>query len=252
MPLKFWDEAFLTATYLINRTPTRILDFSTPFTCLFHDKPNYSSLRVFGCACWPNLHTYNKYKLQFRSKQCAFLDTTLFIRDTSVWISPLVVFIFLAMWFFMRIFSRFHNFIQTLVLVFVVKFSFYPLISLIMLGIWIIVLLIRLMFQPNYLSCLLIQVLKKIWCNLWSFLFWQTPVCHLSNWCPTRHLKLICCPFSLRRSRWIRSRLLPQRSRQTLLRQVLRRQVSHCHSHLLPARPLSTRCCGRACVSTRV
>jgi histone deacetylase 1/2 len=51
MPLKFWDEAFLTATYLINRTPTRLLGFSTPYTSLFNEKPDYSSLRVFGCAC---------------------------------------------------------------------------------------------------------------------------------------------------------------------------------------------------------
>ena len=73
MPLKFWDEAFLAATYLINRTPSRVIDFSTPLYRLFHDKPNYSFLRVFGCACWPNLRPYNKHKLQFRSKQCAFL-----------------------------------------------------------------------------------------------------------------------------------------------------------------------------------
>jgi hypothetical protein len=30
MPLKYWDETFLTATYLINRTPTKLLSYSTP------------------------------------------------------------------------------------------------------------------------------------------------------------------------------------------------------------------------------
>jgi hypothetical protein len=30
MPLKYWDEAFLGVTYLINRLPTKVLDFSTP------------------------------------------------------------------------------------------------------------------------------------------------------------------------------------------------------------------------------
>ena len=73
MPLKFWDEAFLSATYLINRTPTKLLNYDTPLERLCHEKPDYTSLRVFGCACWPNLHPYNTHKLQFRSKQCAFL-----------------------------------------------------------------------------------------------------------------------------------------------------------------------------------
>lgn len=73
MPLKFWDEAFAMATYLINRTPNKLLQFSTPLEHLFKIKPDYESLRVFGCACWPNLRPYNTHKLQFRSKQCAFL-----------------------------------------------------------------------------------------------------------------------------------------------------------------------------------
>ncbi|WVZ48888.1 hypothetical protein U9M48_000283 [Paspalum notatum var. saurae] len=33
----------------------------------------YTKLRVFGCACWPNLRPYNDKKLSFRTKQCTFL-----------------------------------------------------------------------------------------------------------------------------------------------------------------------------------
>jgi hypothetical protein len=65
MPLKFWDEALTTAVYLINRTPSKVINFETPLERLFQTKPNYLSLRVFGCACWPNLHPYNNHKLQF-------------------------------------------------------------------------------------------------------------------------------------------------------------------------------------------
>jgi transposase InsO family protein len=73
IPLKFWYEAFLTATYLINRLPTRVIDNKCPLERLFNTPPNYSLLRVFGCACWPNLRPYNKHKLSFRSKECVFL-----------------------------------------------------------------------------------------------------------------------------------------------------------------------------------
>jgi hypothetical protein len=70
MPLKYWDEAFLTATYLINCTPTKLLNYDTPIHTLLGATPDYSSFRVFGCACWPNLRPYNSHKLQFRSIRC--------------------------------------------------------------------------------------------------------------------------------------------------------------------------------------
>lgn len=73
MPLKFWDEAFVTATYLINRLPSKVISGDTPIERLFNQKPDYLSLRTFGCACWPHLCPYNARKLQFRSKQCVFL-----------------------------------------------------------------------------------------------------------------------------------------------------------------------------------
>jgi histone deacetylase 1/2 len=55
MPLKYWDQAFLTATFLINRLPSKVIHDSTPLELLFEQTADYSSLRTFGCACWPNL-----------------------------------------------------------------------------------------------------------------------------------------------------------------------------------------------------
>ena len=65
MPLKYWDQSFLAATYLINRTPSRVIDLQTPLEWLFKMQANYGSLRIFGCACWPNLRPYNSHKLSF-------------------------------------------------------------------------------------------------------------------------------------------------------------------------------------------
>ncbi len=73
IPLKHWDDAFLTACYLINRLPTPLFNHTTPYKALFHSPPNYSLLKVFGCACWPNLRPYNSNKLQPCSFRCVFL-----------------------------------------------------------------------------------------------------------------------------------------------------------------------------------
>jgi histone deacetylase 1/2 len=66
IPLKFWDEAFTTAVYLINRVPSRVINNETPYEHLFKQTPDYSMLRVFGCTVWPNLRPFNTRKLEFR------------------------------------------------------------------------------------------------------------------------------------------------------------------------------------------
>jgi hypothetical protein len=40
---KFWDESFLTTTFLINLLPRKVIDFETTGECLLHTKPNYDS-----------------------------------------------------------------------------------------------------------------------------------------------------------------------------------------------------------------
>jgi hypothetical protein len=98
--MKFWDEAFMAATFLINRLPSKVIDNQTTFERLLQQKPDYLSLRTFGCACWLNLRPYNRHKLELRSKQCAFLGYSnlhkgykcLDIQSGRVYISQDVIF----------------------------------------------------------------------------------------------------------------------------------------------------------------
>jgi hypothetical protein len=63
----------LTSCYLINRLPTPLLHNKSPFEKLFHSAPDYNFLKVFGCACFPNLRPFNSHKFSPRSKECVFL-----------------------------------------------------------------------------------------------------------------------------------------------------------------------------------
>ncbi|KAL5722651.1 hypothetical protein ACHQM5_006144 [Ranunculus cassubicifolius] len=72
MPLRFWSEAFVTSCYLINRLPSSLSD-QTPLELLFRKTPDYSSLKVFGCLCYPYLRPYASNKLTPRSNPCVFI-----------------------------------------------------------------------------------------------------------------------------------------------------------------------------------
>jgi len=39
---KFWVDAFLTAIFIINRLPTKILDYVSPYERLFHLPPDFT------------------------------------------------------------------------------------------------------------------------------------------------------------------------------------------------------------------
>ncbi|TXG57080.1 hypothetical protein EZV62_018393 [Acer yangbiense] len=73
LPLRFWVEAFETATFLINNLPSSVLNFMSPFEKLFSRKPNYAFLKTFGCSCFPYLRYYSKHKFDFHSAKCIFL-----------------------------------------------------------------------------------------------------------------------------------------------------------------------------------
>lgn len=72
-PLKYWSYAFESSVYLINRMPTPVLNYKSPFECLLKSSSDYAFLRMFGCLCFPFLRPYNTHKLDFRSSACVFL-----------------------------------------------------------------------------------------------------------------------------------------------------------------------------------
>jgi hypothetical protein len=64
-PTSFWDSAFETAVYIINRLPSKVTKQKSPFEKLFQISPDYKLLKIFGCECWPFPRPYNSPKLAF-------------------------------------------------------------------------------------------------------------------------------------------------------------------------------------------
>jgi hypothetical protein len=73
IPACYWVEGLHTVTYLLNRLPTKAISTTSPYFTLHGVAPSYEHLRVFGCACYPNLFIKAAHKLAPRSTKCIFL-----------------------------------------------------------------------------------------------------------------------------------------------------------------------------------
>jgi hypothetical protein len=73
LPAQYWIEGLHTATYRLNRLPTKTIQAIYPYVALFGTIPSYDHLQVFGCACYNNITSTAPHKLAPRSTKCVFL-----------------------------------------------------------------------------------------------------------------------------------------------------------------------------------
>lgn len=73
VPIQFWSECILTATFLINGTPSPLLHNKTLYEALYKATINYSFFRVFCCLAFASTLKTHRNKFQPRSRVCIFL-----------------------------------------------------------------------------------------------------------------------------------------------------------------------------------
>ncbi|CAF4946395.1 unnamed protein product [Pieris macdunnoughi] len=73
LPKKFWAEAVATAAYVINRSPTKSLQYKTPEELWSGIKPNISNIKVFGCRAMMHVPKEKRLKWDCKSKELIFV-----------------------------------------------------------------------------------------------------------------------------------------------------------------------------------
>jgi hypothetical protein len=72
VPKIYWSDVILTATYLINRLPSVILNKKISLEVIYQRKIIFNKLRIFGCTCY--VHQNKRDKLDHTSIKTIFLE----------------------------------------------------------------------------------------------------------------------------------------------------------------------------------
>nr|XP_009795207.1 PREDICTED: uncharacterized protein LOC104241936 [Nicotiana sylvestris] len=73
LPLRYWGECVLCATYIINRLSSNSINNKTPYELLYKRKPKYSHLKSFGCLCYPTVPIPHRDKFNPRTVPHVFV-----------------------------------------------------------------------------------------------------------------------------------------------------------------------------------
>ncbi|GKC43676.1 retrovirus-related pol polyprotein from transposon TNT 1-94 [Tanacetum coccineum] len=68
LPKRFWGECVLTATFIINRLPSKVIKNKNPYEIVFDQKPDYDDMKIFGCLSYYKNSVTNGDKFEVRGK----------------------------------------------------------------------------------------------------------------------------------------------------------------------------------------
>ena len=72
LPISFWEDALLTAAYILNRMPSKSI-FSTPYELWNGKKPDLGNLHPWGCAAYVHNNSHQYGKLDPKGKKCILI-----------------------------------------------------------------------------------------------------------------------------------------------------------------------------------
>ena len=74
LSLQYWAEAINCANYIVNCTPTKVLQIMTPEKAWSKIKLDVSHFRVFGCEAWAHIPDENRKHCSLKVKSAYLLD----------------------------------------------------------------------------------------------------------------------------------------------------------------------------------
>ena len=66
--------------YIVNHTPTNVLQGITPKEAWSKIKPDVSHFRVFGCEAWAHIPDEKRKALQPKSEKCIFVGYSEYVK----------------------------------------------------------------------------------------------------------------------------------------------------------------------------
>src|SRR5664279_2577170 len=96
VPKFLWSEAVMTATYLINRTSSRVLGMKSPSELLFGENKFLVPPKLFGSTCFVRDHRPSIGKLDPRAVKCVFMGYSSSQKGYKCW-SPSAKRMFVSM-----------------------------------------------------------------------------------------------------------------------------------------------------------
>ena len=85
LPKVFWAETVNTASFIINKCPSSVIDFKIPKKVWSGRPVDYSSLKIFSCPAYLHVQSGELSKLDSKSRKCVFLGFEKGVKGYRLW-----------------------------------------------------------------------------------------------------------------------------------------------------------------------
>jgi hypothetical protein len=82
---ELWAEAVCTTCYLVNISPSSVLDYKTPQEVWTVKKPSLTHLKVFGCEDYVHVPKENNSNIDKKDEKCIFIRCTDGLKGYNIW-----------------------------------------------------------------------------------------------------------------------------------------------------------------------